>query len=343
MNPIRYQRLPGRGRPGGFALSASRCSLWTADDHLLSLETTIGAESYRRFYFRDIQAFIVRPTNKRAVWNIILVSLTLLCAAPFAVVAQRNPDEPGWLVTALVLAGFGLMLVGINSLLGRRCVTHIRTAVQLELLPSLHRLHIAEMVLTRLKPVIEQTQGALSSEQLASTDWNAIPSGSGAATVGQEPVDRRAASGPVRHEPGRIHAAMFGLLFLDAGFAAWGLVSDSPAVTALELSATLAGMFVLIFALRRQTGSDLPRGVKRLTWSVLGYQCGGLAVAVLYGLVYAVRHQQQQAPLDVSVLTNEPGFFAISMTFSAIAVALGTAGLLLLWKRRVSPGPPPLG
>ncbi len=63
--PKDYTRLPGRGlRYGGFRLfSRAICTLWMGADHLLLVDRTGYTESYKRFYFADIQAIVVRRTS----------------------------------------------------------------------------------------------------------------------------------------------------------------------------------------------------------------------------------------------------------------------------------------
>ena len=56
--PNRYQKLPGRGV--GFT-GYSR--LFVGPDHLLLVWSTGYSEHYRRFFFRDIQAFLVARTD----------------------------------------------------------------------------------------------------------------------------------------------------------------------------------------------------------------------------------------------------------------------------------------
>ena len=75
--PVQYQRLPGGGmaRKGSSFIAATRttCRLWLGDDHLLQVESMGGySETYKRFYFRDIQAIIVQRTRTWVVWNIVL-------------------------------------------------------------------------------------------------------------------------------------------------------------------------------------------------------------------------------------------------------------------------------
>jgi len=69
--------------------------LWIASDHLLLVKSTRVAEQYKRFYFRDIQAFVIREKtfsfNRNmvdAVLWLVLVGLFLyLNRAPFAFAA----------------------------------------------------------------------------------------------------------------------------------------------------------------------------------------------------------------------------------------------------------------
>src|SRR5947208_2826726 len=64
MNDVVYQKIPGRGmRRAGWVLTTGKCCLWLAPDHLLAVETSGYTENYRRFFFRDIQAFTIQRTN----------------------------------------------------------------------------------------------------------------------------------------------------------------------------------------------------------------------------------------------------------------------------------------
>src|SRR5208283_5906459 len=76
-----YQRLTRERTPARFAVaSIARSSLWLGDDHLLFVECTGYTETYKRFYFRDIQAITIRKTTTHAVWNWITGVLTAGCA-----------------------------------------------------------------------------------------------------------------------------------------------------------------------------------------------------------------------------------------------------------------------
>ena len=156
-----YQRLT-RGRPrSGFAVAfTSRSSLWLGRDHLLCVDTSGYTESYKRFYFRDIQAVTLVATNRRTVWNGVLVVPVVFCLAGLVNSLFSIPRDAGAAIIAwaIVSAVFIVPLL-INNLLGPACTGYLRTAVQIEELPSLSRLRRARKVLERLRPFIIAVQG----------------------------------------------------------------------------------------------------------------------------------------------------------------------------------------
>src|ERR1043166_9430150 len=165
-----YQRLTwARRRPTGFiAFSATRSSLWLGKDHVLCIDTTGYTETYKRFYFRDIQAIIIRRTEGWKFTSLalgILATLFTLTAGLQGLVAMRY-------VFGLVAGLFALALI-LNLALGPSSTCHLRTAVQTEQLPSLNRIRRAHKVLARLRPLIAQPKGQpaadLAPPNIAST------------------------------------------------------------------------------------------------------------------------------------------------------------------------------
>jgi hypothetical protein len=141
-----YRRLPGKRRTLG-----GNSTLWLGDDHLLLVKSTRVAEEYRRFYFRDIQAFVIRVKKSSLNRDMFHVFLFLLLAVLFLY----------WTKSYVTFA------VGAAALLYKRftgpyCVCHIQTAVQTQTLPSLYRLKTAEQVLGELAPRIEAAQAQSS-------------------------------------------------------------------------------------------------------------------------------------------------------------------------------------
>jgi len=142
-----YKRLPGRGNG---LLNAT--TLWEADDHLLLVMSHRVNESYKRFFYRDIQAIVICHTNLSIVVNIVFGVLTLL----FAVAAIAAGSTVG--IALWIVAGLLLIPLVMNLLRGPTCLCTLRTAVQTQPLPSLNRVRIAHKVLARLQQKIAADQ-----------------------------------------------------------------------------------------------------------------------------------------------------------------------------------------
>jgi hypothetical protein len=151
-----YRRLSGK--TSGF-LSYSR--LWLGPDHLLFVRTTFFSEEYKRFYFRDIQAVVMRRTERREILNAVLACTTI----SFGVLAVFT--NSGWQAFWVMMAGILFFALLVSWLRGPTCVFHLRTAVQTEELSPLKRVRAARKVIERLRPNIEQAQGPLAPELLA--------------------------------------------------------------------------------------------------------------------------------------------------------------------------------
>jgi hypothetical protein len=163
-NPKEYQRLPGRGiRRQGFlsvAVTARRARLWLGQNHLLLVEAQWCTEYYRRFYFRDIQAVIIRKTDSGKYTNLVLGIIALIFFSG-AVIATD-----GWQIAWGILTATLVFFLLVNALSGPTCVCHLRTAVQTEEMPSLRRLRRARKVMARVRPLIAAAQGQLTPEEI---------------------------------------------------------------------------------------------------------------------------------------------------------------------------------
>jgi len=159
-----YERLT-RARPRArFAvISSGNSSLWLGKDHLLCIDTNGYTENYKRFYFRDIQAFLIRKTPRYKWWSVV----TGLLAAGFLLPIAFSTEV--WLQYIFGVVGglFSLIFV-INLALGPSSACQLRTAVQLEELPSLNRLRRTRKELDRLRPLLVAAQGALPPEEIFS-------------------------------------------------------------------------------------------------------------------------------------------------------------------------------
>jgi hypothetical protein len=150
--PKEYRKLPGRG-----ATLTHYVRLYTGVDHVLQVASTGFTEDYKRFYYRDIQAITVRKTYVGKAMNAFLGATVAVLGIP-----ALFTSTPVTIVLASFAGAFSIGL-GANIALGATCVCHVRTAVQHEKLASLSRLRRARRALERLKPLIAQAQGELSS------------------------------------------------------------------------------------------------------------------------------------------------------------------------------------
>lgn len=142
-----YQKLPGRGLTWtGFA------RVWLGTDHVLLVRGQTWMETYRRFFFSDIQAVLVRRTHTGKIWNAVWGSGT----AFFLIIALMLNGSAA-LVVAGMAAPFALALL-INLMLGPTCACHIRTAVQMERLGALNRIRAARKFIARVEPLIMAAQ-----------------------------------------------------------------------------------------------------------------------------------------------------------------------------------------
>lgn len=162
--PNPYTRVPGLGSS---VYEYSR--LYLASDHLLLVGTSAWNESYRRFFFRDIQAVIIRKTQ----WGLFTAALWLLGFFAFAGIALGIGDNIGavifWFIAGSMIVG---MVVDLSR--GPACTCYIKTAVQTTKLGPLKRVRAAQRFLGQLRPLIAAAQGEATSAAPAA-DSTAAP------------------------------------------------------------------------------------------------------------------------------------------------------------------------
>jgi hypothetical protein len=125
---------------------------------MLQIDSTGYSERYKRFFFRDIQAFVVTMTQRRRAWNWALGILIPVAALLWAL--YFSSEGPGT-VSIILATATGLVIaipLFFNNLLGPTCTCHVRTAVQVEQLWPLNRLPRAQAVLDQVRPLIVAAQ-----------------------------------------------------------------------------------------------------------------------------------------------------------------------------------------
>lgn len=148
-----YRRLPGRG--SGLLTTAT---LWEADDHLLLVESTRINETYKRFFYRDIQAIVICRTKTGLVTSSIAALVTLIFGAFTAGTSVMELQ-----INMGILTGLSALVALVSFVKGSTCRCILRTAVQTQTLRSLGRLRKARKVCRRLQPKIEAAQAQPST------------------------------------------------------------------------------------------------------------------------------------------------------------------------------------
>ena len=330
--PKEYQRLPG----SRFLALYGRHSLWKAADHVLFLANRGFTEEYRRFYFADIQTIYFRKTATGNIVSLCLGAFVFLLAA-WAFRGWRFEHWEEWgVVTVSIITAILFLFLLVNVMLGPTCKSYLRTAVQLQDLPSLTRVRRARKAIRILQPLIEGVQGALAADQLST----AVPDQAGAFSLRQTPG---AVAQPLLvHDEGKAHLWLSCALILHGicGFAR----IQFPGMTVVGASTVLFfGVLGLTTAsLIKQRGSDLSGSVKRLVYWVLAMIVIQLVSSGVYGLYFlfssefgrllANPHSVGAAALQ-SPKESLPLLVLVLFTGSSSLIA-GFAGVLIVQKMK---------
>jgi hypothetical protein len=322
-----YRKLPGRGVRGVLSpvWIGSTSTLWQGKDHLLVRDTMLFQEDYKRFYFRDIQAVIIRATSRAMVWNIILAFLVLAMAALWAVSGAVGETVAG------IFGLPALICLIINFLRGPSCVTYLQTAVHVEEVPSLNRLRRARRVLTDLRRLIETEQGAVDVSQLIGQTPPVL--------TASWPVQR--VKKPVKHDNGIAHLWLFGVALLDGVWSALHLMVQHPSMLLLATVTSLVLAGLVVFALVRQQGTDIPGALRGLVVVALCYVL--LSFAVGYGLFFyfavedplAASNQWSLMTKMAALSPDEQPWLKWLLVFSMVtAFSFGAPGIILTQRFR---------
>ncbi|MFN2621772.1 MAG: hypothetical protein ABR611_02910 [Chthoniobacterales bacterium] len=341
-----YRRMPGRGRKTTAWIGlATVNTIWLASDHLLLRESVYGlSESYKRFYFRDIQAFIVRRSPRWIAWISIWTVLSLVFTFCWGMTQRRGWGWP-------VMAALCFFLAMIQLARGPSCVTYLLTAVQRELLGSLNTLRKARRVLKTVVPLIEEKQGKFDSSSVAEPGAPPLRAASSAtrAVIPAAPV-----TPSISVRPSRIHLALFITTFI-GGCVALGEAFRSSTVTLIGAAILLAAIIVLaVITLALQGRRRVSKLVAALTWTItVGYIVAWIVIYTVYSTSFALQqaverastHQPPNASFDVPLrsLRQMHTFGYVVLIYGACSAALGVAGVSALFINRPRlNAPPPL-
>ncbi len=322
----RYRKLAKTG--GLFAYY----SIWQGADHLITAETTMASEEYRRFYYRDIQTIVIRKT----VWHHVFSVLTGLPAVLFLILGIFGD---GLAYAWLALAAWTGAMLGINWWRGPTCICHVRTAVQNVRVRALVRLRRVHRVLDQITPLIAQAQGPLpTGPSRADATISPAPQ-----RVHEDPPAARAREAAPTMVSPRLHQVLFSGYVIQALLAGIGFNLNGLIFGLLESLFVIGVMILTFVALARQAASDISPAAKRFTWAGLGFVCLQIASGYIMGFWSFTRHPEligdQWALFKHLVMLSphdHPMLMGLQFFTLAVALVLGSGGLVSLWTHRRS-------
>jgi len=339
-----YRRLGGAWR-----------MLLLAPDHLLLISNGIISQSYKRFYFADIQALLLQRTRWGAVKNVLLGFLTLDMLV--FVIAGLALD---WHPAAMIVTGtigliFGAALL-VNWIKGPTCACYVQTAVQNERIYSLNRVKMALKVFAVLREAIEAVQGALTdgeASRYAASVAVAEPSRETAAAPARA-ATRHPRSHTPPAEPARkayrshAHEWLFVTLIADVCHSCVRFFVGGMTMLTIGVGLGLALIVTTITALVKQQRTDLSKGVRSMTWASLGY----VVFTYLYGMISSTIQSIANPELasdslaHMRVMANSlplehPGEAVFLLIAILCSSTLGFGGLLALNAYRKRAAVPP--
>jgi hypothetical protein len=308
----RYLRLPGRyNRP------FSRHALWLAEDHVLSVQSNRLSEDYRRYYYRDIQAFVMQRASGISPWVFGAGALTAAFLLPGLFFDYQNPFL--WTCGGIFLA---VTLYLIAS--GPACACYIQTAVSRDRLRSLHSIRVAEKALAIIQERVEQLQGPLRVEMASLPP--ALPSASSGAPAPPPLPTLRAP------DSGWLHAAFFSLLLVEAATA---LLTARGATTLIHVASAvllIAQIGCIVAILVRHRRFEIDRKFKALVIASL-VVTAGLSYAAVMLNAFDKSRRQDFTPVS-GFVENYPGAVPLRLTSAAADGIIAVLGFVMLAARR---------
>jgi hypothetical protein len=342
-----YRRLPGRGRrtSGCISVGATISTIWLASDHLLLRESAFGmSETYKRFYYRDIQAIIIRRSPQ---WIARISGWAVMCLV--FIFCWGLPQRRGW--GWLLLSAVCFVLAMVQLARGPTCVTYLVTAVQRELLGSLNTLRKVRRAMKTLVPLIEEKQGKFDVSMLA--EPGAVP-----VAAHPSPLPRSATmpapSASVKSGISGVHLGLFLTTLIGGCVALWETYWTSWLT--LYAAGILLGLILIgsVIALAVQNRRRVGKLTAGLTWTITAsYIVAWIVVYTFYASISSIQRAAERAAqnkppevilnVEASSVRGMPGFDYVLLGYGIYSVVLGVSGMASLFVNRPRDhGPPPL-
>lgn len=322
-----YKRLPGRKNTfSGYN------TLWLGSDHLLSINSSGYSEDYRRFYYEDIQCIITRKTP----WGKFLNVMYGLFAFLFLVSALAVDGEASYFLWGM--ACFNLFVTLSNWLLGPTSQSHLKTTVQLERLPSLHRLKSSRKAIALIKTRIEKAQGVLEPDKIEENiekTFEDIP----------WPKEPHPPIKSINHSQRNWYTFLFYLLIF-AGLCYFASFFYNHLSVSLIQGGLIVGIILcIIVVFVKQHGNPIPKSLQLMTFAGLGY----VAIEFIYTYILfvftlvkdidkakAMQNEWEMLKIvsDLSPMDNAV-FMSVTIILICIVLFIGISGLIIVKTAKV--------
>jgi len=340
-----YKPLSRKVRSGANVLYVVRQRLWLGPDHVLLTTNQGFSESYKRFYFPDIQAVLLTQTRGGFIGNILLGFFAVDFFAFSLGGLLFEWPQPVVITCASLGSLFALFLL-VNWFRGPTCRCDIRTAVQTERVYSLNRIRRAAKTVAILREAIEAEQGALTPghvEEAAARPPRLPSPAARARRVRPVTVPRI-----VRAYRGHAHDFLVGVLLIDFGHSCLRFFADGILMLTASLLIGLTLAVSVTVALTRQSGTNLPRGLKNTTWTCLGYIVITYVFGFFHSIVLSITNpalagNSREAMLAAAERTpfDSPVFLVMLLFSLGCSGTLGFTGLTMLARFRSQGGASP--
>ena len=329
----RYRKLPGRPL---FSYAAK--SLWQGSDHLLYVESLFFKERYKRFHYNDIQFLLLKRTTIHWAWSFVWGALTLL----FGIIAAAVSDAPYVSGTLLVAS---IAALSANLIMGPCCTVYLQTAVQVQKLANLRRLRTANKVMTIIKALVEEHQGAWKEQQnpeVQSTLFQASPPSPPDLPVASV-LEEDKASEPKGPYKSLLHQILFGLLIAMGVIGAVQVFIKSLPIGLFETFLQGAAQIMVIVALVRWFKHLKGTLIAKFNWLALVF----IAVQTIigYGLYMMVsirnpeinyHHWAMFKLMFETQMSDHPLALAANIIFAGGSLLLGAFGFLVVQRHGVT-------
>ena len=281
---------------------------------------------------------MTRKTVSGKIYNGLLGAVTTLLLLPAIHL------DGGASIFFYCTAAFFIIILVVNWLMGPTCQTRLRTAVQQETLPSLHRLKTATRVMDQLRLLIQAEQGKLTREsllkglpQIQKRDQNPV--------APKKKPSLSTASGHASWRPkGRLHIYLMTLLFARTLLGLSEFYVNHMALTVVDMGIFLALFILAIIFLVRQYDPPRHTGMLVVAWSAVAYV--GLSAisgyAIFIGMAFrdpnAMLNQWKQIEQVAMLSPNDNAvLLVLQLFFVVFAAVLGT--FILIISRSLPDGP----